>query len=208
MRWKEAIMADYSRLAAVAGGYALGSIPVAVLAGRAAGFDPRQVGDRNPGFWNVKEQAGWAGAVPVLAGDALKGTAAGLLGLGLGGRAQVYPAVAAAMIGHAWPAFAGLRGGRSVLTFAGGFAVICPPAAGLGLVVCAVTTAVTGSFAVGARTAVFAAPVLQLAFAPARQVAATGALMSLIGFRFATAALARRRESPAARPRPGQRLAG
>ena len=52
-----------------------------MLAGRARGFDPRQVGDRNPGFWNMKDQLGWAGAVPVLAGDTLKGTAAGLLGL-------------------------------------------------------------------------------------------------------------------------------
>ena len=86
----------------------------------------------------MKDQLGWAGAVPVLAGDTLKGTAAGLLGLilahgflrpGLPGggaprdEALVYAAVAAAMIGHAWPVFARLRGGRSVLTFAGGFAV-------------------------------------------------------------------------------------
>ena len=60
----------------MAGGYLLGSIPVAVLAGRARGFDPRQVGDQNPGFWNMKDQLGWAGALPVLAGDTLKGTAA------------------------------------------------------------------------------------------------------------------------------------
>ena len=131
-----------SWVAAVVGGYLLGSIPVAVLAGRARGFDPRQVGDSNPGFWNMKDQLGWAGAVPVLAGDTLKGTAAGLAGLILAhgifaaraagrraprGEALVYAAVAAAMIGHAWPVFARLRGGRSVLTFAGGFAVICPP---------------------------------------------------------------------------------
>ncbi len=70
-----------SWVAAVVGGYLLGSIPVAVLAGRARGFDPRQVGDQNPGFWNMKDQLGWSGAVPVLAGDTLKGTAAGLLGL-------------------------------------------------------------------------------------------------------------------------------
>ncbi len=65
----------------MAGGYLLGSIPVAVLAGRARGVNPRQVGDQNPGFWNMKDQLGWAGALPVLAGDTLKGTAAGLLGL-------------------------------------------------------------------------------------------------------------------------------
>ena len=199
------------------GGYLLGSVPVAVLAGRARGFDPRQVGDQNPGFWNMKDQLGWVGAIPVLAGDTLKGTAAGLLGLILAhgilgrgaprGEALVYAAVAAAMIGHAWPIFARLRGGRSVLTFAGGFAVICPPAFGLGVALCAGVSLLTRSFAVGARTGVFAVPFLQLIFTPALQVAATGALMSLIGVRFAMAGLAARRQKgrghPDAAP-PGQ----
>jgi acyl phosphate:glycerol-3-phosphate acyltransferase len=206
----------------VAGGYLLGSIPVAVLAGRARGVDPRQVGDQNPGFWNIKDQLGWAGALPVLAGDTLKGTAAGLLGLMLahgilggpapGGVALVYAAVAAAMIGHAWPVFARLRGGRSVLTFAGGFAVICPPAFVLGIALCAAVALLARSFAIGARAGVFAAPFLQLIFTPALQVAATGALMSLIGVRFGMATLAARRRSsragPQARPPDqGTRLA-
>ena len=207
----------------MAGGYLLGSIPVAVLAGRARAVDPRQVGDQNPGFWNMKDQLGWAGALPVLAGDTLKGTTAGLLGLmlahgflahgvlvqgALGGRAPggvalVYAAVAAAMIGHAWPVFARLRGGRSVLTFAGGFAVICPPAFVLGIALCAGVALLARSFAIGARAGVFAAPFLQLIFAPALEVAATGALMSLIGVRFGMAALAARHRKD--RPRPGMR---
>jgi len=204
-----------SWVAAVAGGYLLGSIPVAVLVGRARGFDPRQVGDQNPGFWNMKDQLGWAGAVPVLAGDTLKGAAAGLLGLLLahgilghappgggapGEVALVYVAVAAAMIGHAWPVFARLHGGRSVLTFAGGFAVICPPAFGLGIALCAGVALLTRSFAVGARTGVFAVPFLQLIFTPALEVAATGALMSLIGARFAMTALAARHRKGRRRP--------
>jgi acyl phosphate:glycerol-3-phosphate acyltransferase len=180
-----------SWLLAVLGGYLLGSVPVAVLAARARGFDPRQVGDRNPGFWNMKDQLGWAGALPVLIGDTLKGTLAGLLGLLAGGTAGMYLAVAAAMAGHAWPAFARLRGGRSVLTFVGGFAVICPPAFGLGVALCAGFALCTRSFAAGARAGVFAAPLLQLLFAPVLQVAATGALMSIIGLRFGMAALAR-----------------
>ncbi len=204
----------------MAGGYLLGSIPVAVLVGRARGVDPRQAGDQNPGFWNMKDQLGWAGALPVLAGDTLKGTAAGLLGLMLahgvlvpgvlghgilggrapGGVALVYAAVAAAMIGHAWPVFSRLRGGRSVLTFAGGFAVICPPAFVLGVALCAGVALLTRSFAIGARAGVFAVPFLQLIFTPALEVAATGALMSLIGVRFAMAAVAARRRKSRLRP--------
>lgn len=193
-------------LISVIGGYLLGSIPVAVLVARAHGFDPRDVGDRNPGFWNVRERLGAGGAAPVFAGDMLKGVLAGLLGLAAGGWyttgpwvvagpsvLPAYAAVAAAMAGHAWPVIARFRGGRSILTFAGGMAVICPPAFALALVLLAAVAMLTRSFAIGARAGVFALPVLQFAFAPVGHVAATGALMCLIGLRFGQAALAARR---------------
>ncbi|TMQ96249.1 glycerol-3-phosphate acyltransferase [Actinomadura soli] len=193
-------------LVAVISGYLLGSVPVGVFVGRAHGFDPRDVGDRNPGFWNVMERLGWKAAVPVFAGDMLKGTAAGLAGLLVSGTetgalgvpdgasvVPVFAAVAAAMAGHAWPVFAGWRGGRSILAFAGGFAVICPPAFALGVALLVVGGLAFRSFAWGTRLAVFSLPVLQLFFAPAEQVAGTGALMCLIGLRFGQAALAGRR---------------
>ena len=78
--------------------------------------------------------------------------------------------------------------------------MICPPAFGLGIALCAGVALFTRSFAAGARTGVFAVPFLQLIFTPALQVAATGALMSLIGLRFAMAALAARHQK--GRPRP------
>ncbi|TDB88017.1 glycerol-3-phosphate acyltransferase [Actinomadura sp. KC216] len=193
-------------LVAVIGGYLLGSVPVAVLVARGHGFDPRDVGDRNPGFWNMMEQLGWKAAVPVFAGDMLKGTLAGLVGLLVSGAETgtlgsaagasvlpVYAAVAAAMIGHAWPLFAGRRGGRSILAFAGGFAVICPPAFALGVALLVVGALALRSFARGTRLAVFSLPALQLLFTPVEQVAGTGALMCLIGLRFGQAALAGRR---------------
>jgi len=46
--------------------------------------------------------------------------AAGMLGLALGGTWVAYAGVAAAMAGHAFPVFAGFRGGKSVMTFGGG----------------------------------------------------------------------------------------
>jgi glycerol-3-phosphate acyltransferase PlsY len=195
-------------LVAVIGGYLLGSVPVAVLVTRVYGFDPRDVGDRNPGYWNVKERLGRHAALPVFAGDTIKGALAGLLGLLASGThttglavvtgSSVLPAyagVAAAMAGHAWPVFAGLRGGRSVLTFAGGIAVVCPPAFLAAVALLTVTALVTRSFAIGARAGVFAVPLLQVLFTPLIQVAATGALMCLIGLRFAQAALAGRRRA-------------
>ena len=62
-------------------GYLLGSIPVALLVGRARGVDLRAVGDRNPGAWNAMEQLGTRAAVPVFLGDALKGAAAAAIGV-------------------------------------------------------------------------------------------------------------------------------
>lgn len=189
----------------VIAGYLLGSVPVAVLVARAYGVDPREVGDRNPGYWNVREQLGVRAAVPVFAGDMLKGALAAVAGLLVSGAdttmgsvsgasvVPVYAAVAAAMAGHAWPVFAGFRGGRSILTFAGGIAVICPPAFALAVAALAGTALALRSFAVGARLAVFGVPVLQLLFAPVELVAATGALMCLIGLRFGQAALTGRR---------------
>lgn len=174
------------RAAAVAAaGYLLGSIPSAVLLGRRAGVDPRERGDRNPGFWNSRELLGTRRALPVFAVDMLKGTTAGVCGVAAGGGAYTHVGVGAAMVGHAAPAFGGLRGGRSVLTFVGGMAAISPATFALSWGVCLATTAATGSFAIGARAGVFSSPVLQaLAERDLHRVAATGALMSFIGARF------------------------
>lgn len=181
---------------AVVAGYLLGSIPVAVLVGRRHRVDPRDVGDRNPGYWNVKEQLGGRKAVPVFAGDVAKGVAAGLVGIALAtdGRWGIgYAAVGAAMVGHAWPVFAGFRGGRSILTFTGGMCVLSPIAAAAAVALF-VAVSVAGSFAWGARLGIFTFPLLQLVLDSPHRTAATGGLMCLIGLRFA---LAGRRSGPA-----------
>jgi len=174
---------------AVVVGYLLGSVPVAVLVGRRHRVDPRAVGDGNPGYWNVKSQLGRRRALPVFAGDAAKGVTAALVGVALapdGAWGVGYAAVAAAMVGHAFPVFAGFRGGRSVLTFAGGVCVLSPLAAAVAVgVTVAVTVAV--SFAWGARAGVFGFPVLQIVLDSPYRTAATGALMAIIGVRFAAA---------------------
>ncbi|HEX4902381.1 MAG TPA: glycerol-3-phosphate acyltransferase [Acidimicrobiales bacterium] len=176
-------------LVAVVGGYLLGSIPVAVLVARRRGVDPRDVGDRNPGYWNVKEQLGRRASLPVFAGDVAKGAAAGALGVVVDGSwwGLGYAAVGAAMVGHAWPVFAGFRGGRSILAFVGGMAVLAPLPAAAAVGGLLVVWALTRSFAWAARAGVFGFPLVQLAFEPATRVAATGALLAIIGLRFAQA---------------------
>ncbi len=169
---------------AAALGYLLGSIPVSLLVARAHGIDLRATGDGNPGAWNALEQLGARRAWPAFAGDALKGTAAGLVGLALAGPAGAYAGVAGAMAGHALPLFARLRGGKSVMTFAGGAFALSPLAAAIALAACVLVSVARRSFALGARVGVFGFPLVQLAFDPPGRVAATGALMSIIGLRF------------------------
>jgi glycerol-3-phosphate acyltransferase PlsY len=181
---------DYAAACIV--GYLLGSIPVSLLLARAHGVDLYRTGDGNPGAWNALEQLGWGRAWPAFVGDALKGSLAALAGFALGDVWVAYAAVAAAMAGHAFPAFAHLRGGKSVMTFVGGALVLAPLAGAIALALLAVLSLRRGGFALGARVGVFAFPVLQLATSPVEHVAATGALMCLIGARFLASGGARR----------------
>jgi len=198
------VSAPATAAAVIGAAYLVGSIPVALLVGRRAGVvDLRAVGDHNPGYWNAKAQLGRRSALPVFVGDAAKGVVAGLLGTWASPPWGVaYGAVAAAMVGHAFPVFARFRGGRAVLTFAGGVCVLCPRAAAVAIAALVVVTMLTRSFAWGARTGVFGYPLAQFLFDTPNRVAATGALMAIIGLRFAMAAGsgARARPSPAGPP--------
>lgn len=181
-------------------GYLLGSIPVALLVARRHGVDLRRTGDGNPGAWNALEQLGARRAWPAFAGDGLKGAVAGFAGLELAGVGGAYAGVAGAMLGHAFPVFARLRGGKAVMTFAGGAFALSPPAAAIALAACLAVSLVTRSFAWGARVGIFGFPLIQLAFDPPGRVAATGALMALIGALFLA-----RRSAPATSARDGAR---
>lgn len=177
-------------------GYLLGSVPVALLVARRHGVDLRAVGDGNPGAWNALDHLGARRSAPAFLGDAAKALVAGLIGLALGGFWVGFAGVAAAMIGHALPVFARFRGGKAVMAFVGGAFALSPLAAVAALAICGTLTALR-SFAWGARAGVFGYPALQLAVDPVERVAATGALMGLIGALFGVAALSARRSARA-----------
>jgi glycerol-3-phosphate acyltransferase PlsY len=178
-------------------GYLIGSIPIAnLVAARQARIDLREVGDRNPGYWNARETLGRRAAIPVFVGDSAKGVAAALVGTALadpGVWGLAYVGCGAAMVGHAFPVFARFRGGRSILTFAGGAAVYAtiPFLVTIGLLI--IVFAIRRSFAVAARIGFFAFPIVQLVAEGPYRTAATGVLMTFIGLRFAMAALGDRR---------------
>ena len=182
-------------VAVVLASYVLGSVPAAVVVARRRQVDIRAVGDSNPGFWNTKESLGFRASLPVLVIDATKGIAAAALGTvmlhRLAGPLDAaslwwlpYLAGLAAMVGHAWPVFAGFRGGRCVLTFLGAWVVINPVELLVALAVCLLLWAVVLRFSLAARVGVFALPVVQAFADPRSHVAMTGVMMTLIGFRF------------------------
>lgn len=105
--------------------YLLGSISFAIAVSRAMGLpDPRGYGSGNPGATNVLRTGKKTAAVLTLAGDAGKGwLAVWLASLYLGEPAtaglEVPLAGLAAFLGHLFPVYHRLRGGKGVATAAG-----------------------------------------------------------------------------------------
>ena len=171
-------------------GYLVGSIPTAVVVGRRHHVDLRSIGDRNPGWWNARAELGRRAALPVLVVDVAKGAAGagvGRLVAAPGAWWTGYVGGAAAMVGHAWPAFAGFRGGRSVATLGGAAGVLAPTTAVASVVTGALVARVTGSTERGIRTGFASFPVAQLFVEGPRRTAAMGLLMSFVGLRFRVA---------------------
>lgn len=166
-------------------GYLLGSIPTALIVARFFRLDPRDLGDGNPGWWNMRRLVGDRPASFVLAGDVLKGVLAAAIGMAIWGDWwwTPYIAVGAAMIGHSFPLFAGFRGGHGILTWAGGMLVISPIAGFAAIALGVASGLLSHRLAWGCRSAFVTFPFLQLLVAPRAWVATTGALMAYIGLR-------------------------
>ncbi|KQP41219.1 glycerol-3-phosphate acyltransferase [Methylobacterium sp. Leaf104] len=113
-------------LAALAGGYLLGSIPFGLILTRYAGLgDVRAIGSGNIGATNVLRTGRKGLAAATLLGDALKGTLAVLLA----GRFGLEPALVAgfgAFLGHLFPVWLGFKGGKGVATFLGVLLALSP----------------------------------------------------------------------------------
>src|SRR5579863_4592134 len=123
-----AVSAATVSIAAVVGGYLLGSIPFGVIATRLGGAgDLRQIGSGSIGATNVLRTGRRDLAAITLIGDGGKGAAAALIALvaAIHFGAPSPPAVAAAVaggaafVGHIFPVWLGFRGGKGVATFFG-----------------------------------------------------------------------------------------
>ncbi|HEX9881506.1 MAG TPA: glycerol-3-phosphate 1-O-acyltransferase PlsY [Hyphomicrobium sp.] len=157
-------------LAALALGYLLGAIPFGFLLTRTAGLgDVRTIGSGNIGATNVLRTGHKGLAALTLLLDALKGTAAVLIGHEIGalGGVAILTSLAAglgAFLGHLFPVWLGFKGGKGVATYIGVLAGTFWPGA---LVFCAIWLGMaflTRYSSLSALTASVATPLVLFAF--------------------------------------------
>ncbi len=115
--------------AALAGGYALGAIPVSFILAKITGHgDLRQIGSGNVGATNALRAGGKLIGAFALAGDFAKGFLAALIG-NLWGPDIAIIAAAGAFFGHLFPIWLKFQGGKGVAVYIGIIAALYPPLA-------------------------------------------------------------------------------
>ncbi len=147
--------------------YLLGSIPFGYLLVRIVlGEDVRKSGSGNIGATNVSRKSPWLGALTLLL-DALKGTAAVALSYVVADHMVAIPtleqvAVGAlfAVLGHVFPVWLKLRGGKGVATGLGAFVVIAPKAVLIAAGVFIAVAAISRYVSLGSIAAVAVFPIM------------------------------------------------
>jgi acyl phosphate:glycerol-3-phosphate acyltransferase len=164
---------------ALALGYLFGSIPFGLILTRLAGLgDVRRIGSGNIGATNVLRTGNKGLAAATLLGDALKGTAAVLIGWQWGPNTALLAGLGA-FLGHLYPVWLGLKGGKGVATLIGVLIGLKPlAAAAFGVVWIAVAVATRYS-SLAALIASAATPAV-LWFLGERQMAELALLLALL----------------------------
>ena len=142
-------------------GYLLGSIPFGLIFTRLAGTqDLRSIGSGNIGATNVLRTGRRGLAAATLVCDALKGTAAVIVGALIGGPEAAIVAAVGAFLGHLFPIWLGFKGGKGVATYIGLLIGLFWPAAIAFCVVWLIVAVVTRYSSASALIASIAIPVL------------------------------------------------
>ncbi len=164
--------------------YIIGSISFSVIFSKIfTGKDVRDSGSGNAGATNVLRTAGKLPAILTFVCDALKGFVACFAGKMVFSYISVLPNTSewftpmygayfcciAVMLGHIFPIFFGFKGGKAVACSVGTFAVCCPIAIVLGLLVFAlgvVATKIVSLSSVLATITVVSTAILYAVFGP------------------------------------------
>jgi glycerol-3-phosphate acyltransferase PlsY len=150
--------------------YLLGAIPTGYLFARyIKGIDIRTVGSGNIGATNILRTFGWKPGLAVLLVDMTKGAlAAGPLASWLcSGPGEWGPAAGAlaAVLGHDYTIFLGMRGGKGVATSCGALLVLAPRATLATVVVFTIVVAATRMVSAGSLAGALGLPLFLWLFA-------------------------------------------
>lgn len=119
-------------------GYFIGTISSSYLIGKFAGnIDIRKHGSGNLGATNTLRVLGLKAGIGVLLADFLKGVAATLIGIWIGGEFGGLMGGLGAIVGHNWPVFLGFKGGKGIATSLGLIFTLFPKIGAI-LVVCGI----------------------------------------------------------------------
>ena len=153
-----------NELLAIAIGYGLGSVPVGYLLVRwRTGGDLRRAGSGSTGASNAARLLGRPGFAAVFLLDLAKGIAAVLLAATLtDDRAAVAGAGIAAVVGHLWPVWLRIQGGKGLATGFGACLAFSPVVGALALVILIVLLPFLRPSLLSLTIALVAAPVLAL----------------------------------------------
>ncbi|MBF6599580.1 MAG: glycerol-3-phosphate acyltransferase [Dehalococcoidia bacterium] len=120
----------------IAASYAVGSVPVAYVVGRARGVDIRERGSGNVGASNVWQSVSRTLVVPVGLAQIGQGSAGVLIARAAGEGTGVQVAAGlAAVVAHNWNPWLRCRGGRGVGPAIGVIGAVSPPALGSFIVI-------------------------------------------------------------------------
>ncbi len=143
--------------------YLLGATPTSYWVGRGIyGVDLRTRGSGNLGATNTFRVLGWKAAVPVVAVDMAKGFVPAQVFAGVAGASLPWAMAfgVAAVVGHMFSVWVGLRGGKGVATSGGVLLAFAPWAVLGGLAVWVAVTFGTRYVALGSMSAAVALPLL------------------------------------------------
>lgn len=166
--------------------YFAGSIPTALLVGRAAmGIDLREHGSRNLGATNAFRVLGRKFGTLVLFVDIIKGLAPvvllpAMLGMRDAGAATEILIGAAAILGHVYSCWVGFRGGKGVATSVGVFLGIATAEMLILVVVGVIVIGVTGYVSAGSLVGALLLPILLYWFDEPAVVLFVGEVVALL----------------------------
>jgi glycerol-3-phosphate acyltransferase PlsY len=148
--------------------YLIGAIPTSYIVARAVrGIDLREHGSGNLGATNAYRVLGWKAATPIFIVDIAKGWFPAFF-FPLWDRTPVAEWAlaygAAAIIGHVWSIYVGMRGGKGVATSAGVFLALAPVPVLIALCIWGVLVFATGYVSLASVAAAAVMPVLVYLF--------------------------------------------